>query len=60
MLYRLERRGLIAGQWVEKPPQRRRRYYRLTAAGRKMLAEERQDWAGFLTALQRTAGLQDA
>jgi len=46
VLYRLERRGLIAGQWVEKPPQRRRRYYRLTAAGRKMLAEERQDWAG--------------
>ena len=37
LLYRLEARGLLEGRWVEKPSQRRRRYYRLTAAGRKML-----------------------
>ncbi len=33
-LYRLERAGFIAGRWVEKAGQRRRRFYRLTAAGR--------------------------
>ena len=37
MLYRLERRGWIAGRWTEKAGQRRRRYYRLTPAGRKTL-----------------------
>ena len=40
VLYRLERRGLIAGRWVEKANQRRRRYYRLTSAGRRVLAEQ--------------------
>ena len=34
LLYRLERRGWIAGHWVEKEGQRRRRYYRLTREGR--------------------------
>src|SRR5256885_6080220 len=33
LLYRLEKRGWIRGRWVEKPGQRRRRYYRLTPAG---------------------------
>ncbi len=37
MLYRLEKRGWIEGRWLEKAGQRRRRYYRLTAAGRKAL-----------------------
>ena len=41
LLYRLERRGWITGQWVEKEGQRRRRYYRLTREGRKVLAEQR-------------------
>src|SRR5687768_13114465 len=43
LLYRLERRGWIQGRWVEKAGQRRRRYYRLTAEGRKVLAVQRQD-----------------
>ncbi len=38
MLYRMERRGWIDGKWIEKAGQRRRRYYRLTPAGRKVLA----------------------
>ncbi len=50
-LYRLERRGLIAGRWVEKPEQRRRRYYRLTAEGRKALATERSAWQTFFAGL---------
>src|ERR1035437_3392077 len=37
-LYRLEDKGLIEGRWVERAGQRRRRYYRLTASGRRMLA----------------------
>jgi len=57
ILYRLERRGLIAGRWVEKAGQRRRRYYRLTAGGRKVLAEQRRNWSTFMLAVQAAAGL---
>ena len=57
MLYRMERRGWIDGKWVEKAGQRRRRYYRLTATGRKVLASERTNWHELLTALHRVAGL---
>src|SRR5919109_4038465 len=46
-LYRLEDKGLIEGRWVEKAGQRRRRYYRLTSAGRKMLASQRSVWQTF-------------
>jgi transcriptional regulator len=60
VLYRLERKGLIAGQWVEAPGQRRRRYYKLTAAGRRVLSEQRRSWNAFLLALQRAAGLENA
>ena len=60
VLYRLERKGLIAGQWVERAGQRRRRYYKLTPAGRKTLSEQRRNWSAFLTALQRAAGLENA
>ena len=42
MLYRLESRGWIYGRWVEKAGQRRRRYYRLTSEGRKVLAAQRR------------------
>jgi transcriptional regulator len=60
ILYRLERRGLIAGTWVEKPGQRRRRYYKLTAAGRKVLAEQRETWSVFMDAIQRAGGTEYA
>jgi PadR family transcriptional regulator PadR len=60
VLYRLERKGLIAGRWVEAAGQRRRRYYRLTPAGRKMLSEQRRSWNAFLNALGRAAGLENA
>ena len=36
LLYRLEERGWIKGTWVEKPDERRRRFYKLTAAGRRV------------------------
>jgi transcriptional regulator len=60
VLYRLERRGLIAGRWVEKAGQRRRRYYALTAAGRRVLAEQRRTWSEFMEAVQAAAGLRYA
>ena len=60
MLYRLERRRLIAGRWVEKTGQRRRRYYRITAEGRRVLASHRTRWHEFITALSRVAGIRHA
>jgi PadR family transcriptional regulator, regulatory protein PadR len=59
-LYRLEDKGLIDGRWVEKPGQRRRRYYRLTAAGRRVLASQRTVWQTFFLALDRVAGIRGA
>ena len=56
MLYRLERKGLVEGHWVEKAGERRRRYYRLTPAGRKALAEHRRSWREFVRALNRLTG----
>jgi len=60
LLYRLEKRGLINGRWVEKPGQRRRRFYRLTAKGQKILAAQRQTWRDFFEALDRVAGINPA
>ena len=53
LLYRLEERGWIAGTWMEKAGERRRRYYRLTATGRRVLAHQRRRWASFVEAVQR-------
>jgi transcriptional regulator len=55
LLYRMEKRGWIKGQWIEKTGQRRRRYYKLTAAGRKVLASQRNTWQSFFAALNRVA-----
>jgi PadR family transcriptional regulator PadR len=60
LLYRLEKRGWIKGQWVEKAGQRRRRYYRLTVVGRKILAAQRSGWKNFVLAINRIAGLENA
>jgi PadR family transcriptional regulator, regulatory protein PadR len=60
MLYRLEHRGLIQGRWVEKAGQRRRRFYRITAEGRRVLASQRSHWEEFIGALTRVAGIRHA
>lgn len=60
MLYRLEARGLIQGRWVEKAGQRRRRFYRITVEGRKVLATQRTRWEEFIAALTRVAGIKHA
>ena len=59
-LYRMEDKGLIDGHWVEKAGQRRRRYYKLTAAGRKMLASQRSVWEHFFDALNSVAKIKHA
>ena len=58
LLVKLEERGLIAGRWVEKSGQRRRRYYRLTPEGRDLLGEHRRTWKEFFAAINRVAKVQ--
>jgi transcriptional regulator len=60
LLYRLEKRGWIEGRWVEKAGQRRRRYYQLTAEGRKVLAAQRSKWRAFVEAINRITGTEPA
>jgi transcriptional regulator len=60
MLYRLEKRGWIQGRWVDKAGQRRRRYYRLTAAGKKVLRAQRSHWQSFVAAINQIAGIENA
>ena len=60
MLYRLERRGMVEGRWVEKAGERRRRFYRLTPQGRRALAQQRRNWREFANALNRLTGFNHA
>ena len=60
LLYRLEKRNWIRGRWIEKAGQRRRRYYRLTPAGKKMLAKQRHGWAEFVAAVKLITATQHA
>jgi PadR family transcriptional regulator PadR len=60
LLYRLEKRGWIQGRWVEKAGRRRRRYYRLTPAGKKVLAAQRNTWLEFVEAIGRITGVGHA
>lgn len=59
-LYRMEARRWISGRWVEKAGQRRRRHYRITDTGTKVLAAQRADWARFVAALGQVAGVRYA
>jgi PadR family transcriptional regulator, regulatory protein PadR len=60
MLYKLEKRGLIEGRWVEKAGQRRKRFYRITPQGRQVLERQRNRWQEFMSALSRVAGIRHA
>lgn len=60
LLYRLEDRGWIDSRWVEKPEQRRRRYYNLTPEGRKVLRSQRKSWKEFVAAMGRVTGVEHA
>jgi PadR family transcriptional regulator PadR len=60
LLYRLEKRGLLRGRWVEKADQRRRRYYTLTRSGRALLTEQRSTWKAFAAAMNLVTETRNA
>lgn len=60
LLYRLEKRGWIKGRWIEKAGERRRRYYRLTAEGKKVLRTQRSTWQTFVEAINRVTSTENA
>ncbi|HEX7284699.1 MAG TPA: PadR family transcriptional regulator [Candidatus Angelobacter sp.] len=60
LLYRLEERRWIQGRWVEKPKQRRRRFYSLTPEGRKVLTQQRESWQAFVEAIRQVTGIEHA
>ena len=60
LLYRLEERGWIKGTWVEQAGERRRRFYKVTAEGRRVLAAQRKTWAAFVEAVSRVTGNEHA
>ena len=60
LLYRLEKRGWVKGRWVEKAGQRRRRFYRLTSEGKKVLAAQRNTWQEFVEAINRVTSFENA
>ena len=60
LLYRLEERGWLRGRWVEKAGERRRRFYSLTAEGRRILARQRKTWRAFVHAMGLVTGVDNA
>jgi transcriptional regulator len=60
LLYRLEERGWLHGRWVEKAGERRRRFYGLTAEGRRVLARQRRTWKAFVRAMDLVTGVHNA
>ena len=60
LLYRLEERGWLLGRWVEKPGERRRRFYTVTAEGRRVLARQRETWKAFVHAMDLITGADHA
>ena len=60
LLYRLEERGWIKGAWVEKPEERRRRFYKVTPEGRRVLAQQRKTWEAFVEAVRRVTSDEHA
>ncbi len=60
LLHRMEKEGWIEGRWVEKAEQRRRRYYKLTAQGRKTLRAQQKSWKDFIAAISRVTGIEHA
>ncbi len=52
-LHRLEANRWITAEWGESENNRRAKYYRLTAAGRRQLVDQRETWARFSGAVER-------
>src|SRR5688572_5831341 len=59
-LHRLERQKLLSAFWVNTEEGRRRKYYKLTAAGQKTLAKKRETWTQFTTSVNGVLGPANA
>jgi transcriptional regulator len=59
-LARLEHQGLLAGEWGTSENNRRARYYRLTAAGRRRLRTDTERWERFALAMSKALRAQEA
>jgi PadR family transcriptional regulator PadR len=55
-LYRLERQSLIASEWGESDNKRKAKFYKLTAAGRKQLRVETDNWNRFASVVAGVLG----
>lgn len=60
LLYRMEKKRWIDGRWVEKPAQRRRRFYKITAEGQRQLEAQRRGWTEFVLAIGQITGVEYA
>jgi transcriptional regulator len=60
VLYRMEERGWITGRWVEKAGERRRCYYKMTPAGKKVLASQKKEWKAFSSMVNQVIGVSHA
>jgi PadR family transcriptional regulator len=56
-LHRMDESGWIRSEWAPSENNRRARYYRITAAGRRQLAEEQSDWSRAADAISRVLRL---
>ena len=57
------KRGCVGGsrgRGVERPEERRRRFYKVMAEGRRVLAQQRRTWAAFVEAVRRVTGDEHA
>jgi len=60
LLYELEKRGQVKAQWEANPAGRDRRYYSLTAKGRKEVQPLKREWKAFFVALDQLTGFSHA
>jgi PadR family transcriptional regulator, regulatory protein PadR len=60
LLYRMQKRGWLSAEWQTGENGKRRRSYRLTPRGRKMLKPMRAEWADLFGVLRRVAKVSHA
>ena len=52
-LHKLEKDGMIRGEWEGEPDTRQRKYYHITKAGRSALGEKKESWSQLTTAIKQ-------
>mgnify|MGYP006278669271 CR=1 FL=1 len=60
ILHKLEKEKLIKGTWKQEGPKRQRKYYSLTAAGKKYLAAQREQWHDFFEQFFHIVGSRES